>query len=47
MLHSAALKTMTVGFPVPLVYRRSLQLSVTVNEPGVVQIVSNVIHGSC
>ena len=46
LLQSAGLKTMTVGFPTPLVYKRQLVLSVGVNEPGVVQIVANVIHGS-
>jgi hypothetical protein len=45
LLHSASIKTVTLGFPTPLVYKRSLNLSVTVNEPGVVQIVANVIHG--
>src|SRR5262245_44915427 len=33
--HSSSLKTMTVGFPTPLLYKQSLKLSVTVNEPGV------------
>jgi hypothetical protein len=46
LLHSAALKTFTVGFPTPLLYKQKLVLSVTVNEPGVVQIVANVIHGA-
>jgi hypothetical protein len=46
LLHSAALKTFTVGFPTPLLYKKKLVLSVTVNEPGVAQIVANVIHGS-
>ncbi len=46
LLQSNALKTMTVGFPTPLRYKRSLRLAVTVNEPNVVQIVANVIHGS-
>lgn len=43
--HSAALKTMTIGFPAPLFYKSSLRFGVTVNEPGVVQVVGNVIHG--
>ena len=46
VLHSAALKTFTVGFPTPLLYKEKLVLSVTVNEPNVVQIVANVIHGA-
>jgi hypothetical protein len=45
LLHSAVIKTFTVGFPSPLLYKRSLRLAVTVNEPGVVQILANVIHG--
>lgn len=45
LLHSAVIKTFTVGFPTPLLYKRSLRLAVTVNEPGVVQILANVIHG--
>ena len=35
-----------VGWPSPLRYERELNLSVTVNEAGVVQILANVIHGS-
>jgi hypothetical protein len=46
LLHSAALKTMTVGFPTPLLYKQKLVVSVTVNEPGVVQILANIIHGA-
>ena len=46
LLHSTALKTMTIGFPAPLRYERKLVLRVTVNEPNVVQILGNVIHGA-
>jgi hypothetical protein len=46
VLHSAALKTFTVGFPTPLTYKRSLTVSVTVNEANVAQLVANVVHGS-
>ena len=46
LLHSSALKTMTLGFPTPLRYKRSLNLRVTVNEPAVVQILGNVVHGA-
>jgi hypothetical protein len=46
LLQSAALKTMTLGFATPLLYKRSLELKVTVNEPNVVQIVGNVVHGA-
>jgi hypothetical protein len=45
LLQSPVIKTMTIGFPTPLLYRRSLKLRVTVNEPGVVQILANVVHG--
>ncbi len=46
-LVQSVVKTLTVGFPTPLLYQKSLQLSVKVNEPNVVQIVGNVIHGTC
>lgn len=46
LLQTSRIKTMTVGFPTPLRYRRSLRLSVRVNEPNVVQILANVIHGT-
>lgn len=46
LLKSASLKTFTVGFPTPLRFETELKLSVTVNEPGVVQILANVIHGT-
>jgi len=45
LLQSGGLKTFTVGFPTPLLYKRSLKLSVTVNEANVAQILANVIHG--
>jgi hypothetical protein len=45
LLQSPAIKTVTIGFPTPLLYKRSLTLSVTVNEGAVVQILANVIHG--
>jgi len=45
LLQSPALKTMTMGFPTPLRYQRSLELKVTINEPNIVQILGNVVHG--
>lgn len=45
LLQSTALKNLTIGFPSPLRYKKSLKLSVTVNEDGVAQILANVIHG--
>ena len=46
LVHSTAIKTMTLGFPTPLLYKRSLRVRVTVNEPGVVQVLANVVHGA-
>jgi hypothetical protein len=46
LMQSALVKTLTVGFPTPLRFGRTLRLSVRVNEPSVVQILANVIHGS-
>ena len=45
LVQSAALNTMTLGFPTPLLYKRSLELKVMVNEANVAQIVGNVVHG--
>jgi hypothetical protein len=47
LLGTSGLQDFTFGWPVPLVYKRSLKLSVVVNETGVVQIVANVLRGSC
>jgi hypothetical protein len=46
VLGSGGLQNFTFGWPVPLVFKKSLNLSVVVNETGVVQIVANVIRGS-
>jgi len=43
---SAGLDTVTIGWPYPLTFKKELSLSVTVNEPGVVQILGNVITAS-
>jgi hypothetical protein len=46
LLQSAAgIETLTVGFNSPLEFRSELKLRVKVQEPGVAQIVANVIHG--
>jgi hypothetical protein len=45
VVQSAVVKTFCVGFPSPLRYKESFRLRVTVNEPGVVQILANVVHG--
>ena len=46
LLGSASIRNLTIGFPTPLSFTRSLVLSVDVQEEGVVQILGNVIHGS-
>ena len=46
ILGTAGLQTFTFGWPVPLVFKRRLNLSVVVSETGVVQLVANVIRGS-
>jgi hypothetical protein len=45
VLKTPSLTNLTVGFPTPLRYERDLKFSVVVNEPGVVQILANVVHG--
>lgn len=47
LLGTSVLQNLTFGWPVPLVFKRSLKLSVVVNETGVVQIVANVLRGTC
>jgi hypothetical protein len=44
-LQADKLETITIGYPSPLRFERELNLSVKVNEDGVVQILANVIHG--
>jgi hypothetical protein len=46
VLMRSVVKTLAVGFPTPLLFKRSLRLAVKVNEPSVVQILGNVIHGA-
>lgn len=46
LLKGAHVSTFTIGFPTPLRFDKELRLSVKVQEPGVVQILGNVIHGS-
>ena len=40
-----AVESFSIGWPFPLTFKRSCELSVTVNETGVVQIVGNVVRG--
>jgi len=46
VLGSGGLQNFTFGWSFPLVFKKSLNLSVVVNETGVVQIVANVLRGS-
>jgi hypothetical protein len=45
-LTGAGVESFAIGWPFPLTYKRSLKLSVTVNEVGVVQIIGNVVRGA-
>ena len=45
-LSGIGVESLAIGWPFPLTFKRSLKLSVVVNEPGVVQIVANVVHAS-
>lgn len=45
-LAGSAVESFAIGWPFPLAFKRSLELSVTVNETGVVQIIANVVRGS-
>jgi hypothetical protein len=45
-LTGIGVESFAIGWPVPLTFKRSLKLSVVVNETGVVQIVGNVVHAS-
>jgi hypothetical protein len=42
---AGAIKTVTIGFPTPLIFKSDLKLSVEVKESGVTQVLANVIHG--
>lgn len=46
LLSTTSIKNLTIGFPTPLTFKRSLELSVSVQEAGIVQILGNVIHGN-
>ena len=45
-LSGSAVESFAIGWPFPLTFKRSLTLSVTVNEVGVVQILANVVRGA-
>src|SRR5262245_6450746 len=44
-LTGGAVESFAIGWPFPLTFKRSLELSATVNETGVVQIIGNVVRG--
>ena len=46
LLNGVGIESFAMGWPVPLTFKRSLKLSATVNETGVVQIIGTVIHAS-
>lgn len=46
LLKGGSVQNFTFGWPVPLTFRKSLELSVVVKEAGVAQIIGNVIRGS-
>jgi len=46
LLPGIGVESFAIGWPFPLTFKRSLKLSVAVNETGVVQIVANVVHAS-
>jgi len=43
---AAGLENLTFGWPTPLVFMRSLKVSVVVRQDGVVQILANVVVGA-
>jgi hypothetical protein len=46
LLSTGVVKNLTLGFPTPLRFERSLVLSVEVKEDNVVQVLGNVWHGA-
>ena len=46
LLTGVGVESFAMGWPVPLTFKRSLKLTATVNETGVVQIIGTVIHAS-
>ncbi len=45
LLKSGSIETVTIGYPSTLSFSKTLNLSVTVHETNVAQIIGNVIHG--
>lgn len=46
LLQNGITRTLTCGFPTPLIYRKELVLTVNVREANVLQINASVVHGS-
>ena len=46
LLKGGPVQDFTFGWPVPLTFKKSLELSVQVAEAGVVQIVANIVRGT-
>jgi len=46
LLQAGGIDNLTIGFPEPLAYAKTLVLSVEVKEAGVAQIIGNVVHGT-
>jgi hypothetical protein len=46
LLKGGPVQDFTFGWPVPLTFKKSLELSVQVAEAGVLQIVANIIRGT-
>ena len=46
LLVKGSISTLTIGYPLPLRFERTLTLKVNVQEMGVAQILANVIHGT-
>ena len=46
LLTGVGVESFSMGWPVPLTFKKSLKLTATVNEVNVVQIIGTVIHAS-
>ena len=46
LLEKRPISTLTIGYCLPLRFERELILKVNVQEPGIAQILANVIHGT-
>lgn len=46
LLKGGPVQNFTFGWPVPLTFKKSLELSVLVKETGVVQVIANIVRGT-